>query len=66
MKKEINKLKEHLSEITKSNDVLKKKYTTEVEQLKLHSEDDINEKTLKISEQEQRIKQLEESIEIAK
>jgi hypothetical protein len=48
MKKEINKLKEHLSEVTKQNDVLKKKYTSEVEQLRSVSEDDLNNKTVKI------------------
>ena len=56
MRKEINKLKEQLSELTKQNDILKKKYVQDVEQIKIVSEDDLNNKTLKISEQEQKIK----------
>jgi hypothetical protein len=52
MKKEIAKLKEVVTEVNKQNDLLKKKYTTEVEQLKSTSEDENNNKSLKISEQE--------------
>lgn len=66
MKKEVSKLKEHLGEITKQNDILKKKYSNEVEQMKLVSEDDLNSKSEKITEQEQKIKTLEESFDIAK
>ena len=63
--KDITKLRDTLSDTQRNYDVLKKKYTDEVEHLKASSEEDSSARTERIRELEADLKSLEDNLEIA-
>lgn len=60
LKKDLQKARDAQAELTRQNDILKKKYVEEVEGLKQSSEDEKNQRSEIIYDLEQRSKQAEE------